>query len=139
VLNFGSFFFLAPPNNAATVGPGTAVQFPQNGPGGAVITRLSASTFQLANIGTYEVSWQVSVTEPGQLDLRLNGAEQPNTVAGRATGTSQISNDVLITTTSVNSVVSVLNPAGETTALTITPLAGGTNPVSGWLVIKQIG
>jgi Collagen triple helix repeat (20 copies) len=146
VQNFGSFFLLSPNDVPATVAPGSAVPFPENGPlsnavGG--IRRLSSSTFDLPAIGTYEVSWQVPITEAGQLDLGLNSGggvvEQLTTVAGRATGTSQISNDVFITTTSVDNVLTVRNPAGETTALTVTPVAGGTRPVSGWLVIKQLG
>jgi hypothetical protein len=45
---------------------------------------------------------------------------------------------VLISTTAENSMLSVRNPVGNSTALTITPLAGGTRPVSASLVIKQI-
>ena len=140
IANFAEFFALMPGDNAATVAPGTAVDFPQNGPqGGSSITRLSASTFLLAVPGTYHVSFQVSVSEAGQLELTLNGAEQAYTVVGRATGTSQIVGDSLITVTNPASVLTVANPAGESTALTITPLAGGTDPVSASLVIEQLG
>jgi hypothetical protein len=146
VINFGSFFLLSPSDVPATVAPGAAVPFPENGPANNPangIRRLTASTFDLPAIGTYEISWQVSITEAGQLDLGLDSGggviEQLTTVAGRATGTSQIENDVFITTTAANTVLTVRNPAGETTALTVTPIAGGTRPASGWLVIKQIG
>lgn len=126
-----------PPDNAATVALGADVEFPQDGPASG-ISRASASTFTLAPIGVYEVSWQVSVTEPGQLVLALNGTELAYTVAGRSTGTTQISNHVLVATTSINSIVSVRNAAGGFTALTITPVAGGAQPVSASLVIKQL-
>lgn len=43
-----------------------------------------------------------------------------------------------ITTTVVNSAVTVRNPAGNPTALTITPSDGGTNPVAAHLVITQL-
>ena len=129
-----------PPDNALTVAPGTAVQFPQNGPTvGSSITRTGTSTFQLSAIATYNVSFVVSVTEAGQLGLSLNGAVLPYTVNGRATGTSQIVGQALVTTTAVNEILRVENPAGESTALTITPLAGGTDPVSATLVIQQAG
>jgi hypothetical protein len=36
-----------------------------------------------------------------------------------------------------NSVISVENPSGEAAALTITPVAGGTNPVSAHLTITR--
>ena len=58
-----------------------------------------------------------------QLLLTLNGQDLDYTVAGRATGTSQIVGMAIITTTVENSVLSVRNPAGNATALTITPLA----------------
>ena len=82
--------------------------------------------------------FQVSVAEAGQLDLTLNSVELAETVVGRATGTSQIVGISLVTTTVANSVLTVRNPAGNSTALTITPLAGGTDPVSAHLVITQI-
>jgi len=83
------------------------------------------------------VSFQVSITEAGQLMLKLNSAELGYTVVGRATGASQISGHFLVTTTRANSVLSVVNPTGNTT-LAITPRAGGTHPVSSTLLIEQI-
>lgn len=128
-----------PPDNAATVAPGTDVNFPQDGPNSGVgIARTSASSFNLPEIGTYQILFQVSVTDAGQLVLTLNGAELPYTVVGRATGTSQIVGMALVATTSINSVLTVRNPADNAAALTITPLAGGTEPVSAYLVIMQI-
>jgi len=139
VLGFADFFALMPPNNAATVAPNTDVSFPQDGPlSGTAITRVSASSFNLAAIGTYQVLFQVGVNEPGQLILTLNGADLPYTVVGRATGTSQIVGIALVQTSVINSVLTVRNPAGNAAALTITPLAGGTRPVSAHLVITQI-
>jgi hypothetical protein len=137
--SFAHFFALMPPDNAATVAPGTDVSFPQDGPtSGTDITRTGPSSFNLASIGTYAVNWQVSVDEAGQLILTLNGADLAYTVVGRATGTSQFSGATLITTTVINSILTVRNPAGNPTALTITPLAGGTRPVSASLVITQL-
>jgi hypothetical protein len=128
-----------PPDNAATVAPSTDVSFPENGPtSGTTITSTSPSTFNLSAIGTYEVLFQVSVTEAGQLILTLNGADLAYTVVGRATGTIQITGIALVNTTVVNSVLTVRNPAGNATALTITPVAGGTRPVSAHLIITQI-
>jgi hypothetical protein len=128
-----------PGDNAATVGIGTDVSFPQNGPSSiSSIARTAASAFKLSAVGTYQVIFQVSVNEPGQLDLTLNGEDLGYTVVGRATGTSQIVGMSLVTTTVTNSILTVRNPAGNSTALTITPLAGGTSSVSAHLVITQI-
>ena len=139
VLAFADFFALMPPDNAATVAPGTDVSFPQDGPtSGTDITRIGPSTFNLLTIGTYQVLFQVSVDEAGQLILTLNGADLAYTVVGRATGTTQIVGMALVQTTVSNSVLTVRNPAGNATALTITPLAGGTRPVSAHLVITRL-
>ncbi|MBP3541043.1 MAG: collagen-like protein [Clostridia bacterium] len=139
VLNYADFFALMPPDNAATVAPGTDVSFPQDGPNsGGGIARSGPDSFTLGDIGAYQVLFQVSVTEPGQLILTLNGEDLAYTAAGRATGASQIVGMAIVETTEVNSVLTVRNPAGTAEALTITPLAGGTRPVSAHLVITQI-
>jgi len=91
VINFADFYALMPPDNAATVAPGTDVSFPQDGPSsGSDIARTGPSSFNLSQIGTYQVLFQVSVTEAGQLSLALNGGDLEYTVVGRATGASQI-------------------------------------------------
>lgn len=137
---FAEFFALMPPDNAATVAPGTDVGFPQDGPliGTGEIARTGPSSFNLSSIGVYRVAFQVPVTEAGQLILTLNGADLAYTVTGRATGTSQIVGEALVETTSVDSVMTLRNPAGNSTALTITPLAGGTRPVSATLIIERL-
>ena len=128
-----------PPDNAATVAPGADVNFPQDGPtSGTTISRTGPSSFNLAAIGTYLVMFQGSMNEAGQLMLTLNGADLSNSVVGRATGTSQMPGMALVQTTVINSILTVRNPAGNSTALTMTPLAGGTRPVSAHLVITQI-
>ena len=133
VLNFADFYALMPGDNAATVAPGTDVSFPQDG-----LSRTSASSFNLGLVGTYQILFQVSVTEADQLVLTLNGDELDYTVVGRATGTSQIIGMALVTTTTANSILTVRNPASNAAALTITPLAGGTEPISAHLVITQL-
>ena len=72
-----------PPDKAATVAPGTDVEFPE--------------------IVTYQVLFQVSVNEAGQLILTLNGNDLKYSAVGRSTGTDQIIGLALVTTTSVNS------------------------------------
>ena len=139
VLSFADFYALMPPDNAATVAPGADVSFPQDGPNsGADITRLGADSFELGPIGTYQILFQVSVTEAGQLILTLNDEDLAYTVVGRATGASQIVGMALVETTTEDSVLTVRNPAGTAAALTITPVAGGPRSVSAHLVIMQI-
>lgn len=144
VLDFADFYALMPPDNAATVAIGGDVDFPNDGPssGTGLIARTGVDTFNLAEIGTYEVLFQVSVSEAGQLVLTLNSGagavELAYTVVGRDTGTSQIIGMALVQTTVINSILTVRNPAANPTALTITPLAGGADPVSAHLLITRI-
>lgn len=128
-----------PPDNVATVPAGTDVSFPQDGPNsGTGIVRAGDDSFTLGNIGTYQVLFQVSAAEAGQLMLTLNGADLPYTVAGRAAGGSQIVGMAIVETTAENAVLTVRNPEGTADPLTLSPRAGGTRPVSAHLVITQI-
>ncbi len=134
---FGCFYLLGPPDAAATIAAGSAVPFPENGPVNG-ISRVNNTDFTLPAIGVYEVIWQVSISEAGQLDLALNGVEQPQTVVGRSAGTSQIMGNALLQTTTPNTVLEVRNPAGNPAPLTVTPYAGGAQAATGTLVIKRI-
>jgi len=140
LLGFASFFGNAPPDYPATIAVGTHMDFPHTGPtSGVGITRSGVGTFNLAAIGTYEVFWQAGITEPAQLQLRLNSIAQDQTTASRASGATQITNSVLITTTVTNTILEVINPAGNSTALTITPSSGSlTHAPATSLVIKRL-
>ena len=139
VLAFADFFALMPPDNAGTITAGEDVAFPQDGPNsGTGISRESAVSFVLDEPGTYLVQFQVTPGEGGQLVLTLNGEELPYTVAGREAGAAQIVGMALITTTVADSVLTVRNPAGSNPPLTLTPSAGGTEPVSAHLIILQL-
>ncbi|MCE9538129.1 MAG: hypothetical protein K8R85_02795 [Bacteroidetes bacterium] len=127
-----------PGDNAATVAPGTAIDFPQDGETDGVIVRTSPSNFQLTAPGTYQVFFQVSVSEAGQLAIGIDGVEIARTLVGRASGTNQIVGMSIIKTTNPNSILTVLNSMGSAGAITITAIAGGTNPVSANLVIMRI-
>ena len=140
---YSEFFALMPPDNTSTVAAGAAVAFPQDGPNNGAIIRSGPGAFVLPSVGTYRVAFSVSVTEAGQLELTLDSGSGavalPYTVYGRATGTSQIAGEALVTTTVLNSDISLINPSGESTALTITPLAGGVAAVAASLVIERLG
>lgn len=121
-----------PTDYAATVAVKTAagtgrVPFPRNGPVLGGIVRVDASSFTLPAVGTYEVSFEVHTTEPGQLQLELQGADLPETVAVNMNPTSgghPIVCKTYITTGVINSVLAVVNCVGNSTALTITPADG---------------
>jgi hypothetical protein len=131
-ISYADFYALMPGDNTETIAQNALIQFPQNGPSkGSSITRLSASTFRLKE-GVYQVSFQASITEAGQLAIFINGIKYASSVVGRATGTSQLIGFSLINV-SENSILSINNPSNIT--LTLTPIAGGTQPVSAHLTI----
>lgn len=138
VLAFSEFYSL----NGETVAPGEPVAFFVQGPtdGSGDISSLggAGTVFELSSVGTYDVSFQVPITEAGQLELVLNGVAQGDTVVGRATGVTQIVENTLVQVTSVNSELEVINPSGESTALTVSTDAGGTLPSSASLIIERL-
>ena len=142
LVNYADFYALMPPDNSSTIAVGAPVFFPENGYASGNIFAASPSTFILGSIGTYNVTFQVSINEPGQLALTLNSGLGPilvaNSMVGRATGTSQIIGTCIIRTTVIDTILSVINPPNNSTALTITPLAGGTYAVSAHLIIVQL-
>lgn len=138
ILAYADFYALMPGDNAAAIAAGADVSFPQTGTVSSGIARASDTAFTLADPGVYLVLFQASITEAGQLVLTLNGAELSYTLAGRATGASQIVGMALVQTTTADSTLTVRNPEGTATALTLTPNAGGTDPASAHLIITRI-
>ncbi|MEO6221269.1 MAG: hypothetical protein ABIO81_12625 [Ginsengibacter sp.] len=139
ILAFAEFYAVMPPNNPGPVFPGAFVEFPNAGPNsGNGIVAANPNTFILSDIGTYMVSWTVSVNEPGQLALSLNGIIVPYSVSGRSAGSTQITGNAIISAPAANSILRVFNPPGNSTPLTITPFAGGNNPVAATLIITRI-
>jgi hypothetical protein len=114
---------------AARTSAGTGrVPFPRDGPAFAGVVRIDASSFTLPAIGTYSVSFHVHTTEAGQLQVELNGAALPETVAAdmnpTAGGHLIGASNLLVTTTAINAVLAIINPSGNSPALTITPADG---------------
>lgn len=143
ILDFGDFYALqggAFNDNPAPIAQNVAVNFPQNGPSTAGITRATSSTFNLAVIGTYLVLFQVDVVSSGQLGLRLNGGIIADSIVGRATGSSQITGISLVNTTTSNSVLEVINPQITTAVVVATNdnVIAPSQPGSAHLVIIRI-
>ena len=139
-LQFADFFAIMPFDNPLAILAGAPVAFPENGPSNGGIIRVGPASFLLPAIGIYLVQFQASLLEPApgsQLELSLTpGGPIANSVAGRATGTTQIVGISLVTTTTPNTILQVINPSGNT-SLTLEQFAGDTtlSPVSAHLVI----
>ena len=135
IAEFASFNGTSAAGDPTVVAQNTAVPFPNATAGTTGITRLTNTSFNLAEPGEYLVQFKVNSNEAGQLGIALNGAVQPNTTFGTATANGSIDGASIITTTAPNTELSIVNP--NATSITITPDAGGTNPtVSALNIIK---
>jgi hypothetical protein len=134
-VNFADFYALMPGDNISSVPIGGAIAFPRTDiPNSIIIAGINQ--FILPDAATYEISFQVSVSEPTQLGISLNGFLVPASVVGRATGTTQLTGLSLITTTLPYTSLNIVNTGYA--AITLPPMAGGINPVSAHLIIKKL-
>lgn len=135
ISEYASFYALAPNDNPTAIAQNTAVAFPNTTASTTGITRLTNSTFNLADTGTYLIMFKVNTNTAGQLGIAVNGAVQPSATFGNAADDGIIEGKTIITTTAANTVLSIVNPI--TTAVTVTPSAGGTEAtVSDLTIIK---
>jgi len=139
VASYADFYALMPSDNPCPIYPGCAVEFPNDGTiSGTEISRICSKRFNLASAGTYQVSFDISISGRAQLALELDGNVLPETVVGRSEHCTQLSGTFLVTTTQPNQVLSVNNPPSECHSDCITPYAGGNLPVSAHLVIIKM-
>lgn len=135
ISEYASFYALAPNDNPTAIAQNTAVEFPNSSASTTGITRLTNSTFNLADTGTYLIMFKVNTNTAGQLGIAVNGAVQPNATFGNAADDGIIEGKAIITTTAANTVLSIVNPIA--TSVTVTPSAGGTEAtVSDLTIIK---
>ena len=135
ISEYASFYALAPNDNPTAIAQNTAVAFPNTTASTTGITRLTDSTFNLADTGTYLIMFKVNTNTAGQLGIAVNGAVQPSATFGNAADDGIIEGKTIITTTAANTVLSIVNPIATT--VTVTPSAGGTEAtVSDLTIIK---
>jgi len=156
--SYGMFYGLTagtgnggPTDYAATVAVKTAagtgrVPFPRNGPSlGGIVSSAGPSTnvdqVTIPAAGTYEISYFVHTTEPGQLQLEVNGVDMADTVSANMNPTAggHPIGGAYILTVGAGAVVAVVNCAGNATALTITPASGNhTHANTQYLNVKRL-
>jgi len=131
-IGYAYFYAIMPNDNPDEINPGDAVTFIREGPSSGIVTPNIGMTgygFDIQTTGLYMITMCASITEIGQLVLCINDNEQPETVVGRDTLTSQIIG-INIIRAFTGDVISIRNPSTNTGNLTITPSAGGVTPVS---------
>ena len=114
-------------------GAGQPMQFSQDAIPNSIITRLSPSSFNLPDIATYEITFLATISGSVQLAISLNGIVVASSVVGRTATNSQVLGTSLITTTAVNSSLSIVNNNVPFSASVSTP-----GNISAHLIIKKL-
>ncbi len=133
---------------SAVILPGAPVPFPRDGFISGGITRINSTSFLLPIIGTYKISWYLQTTEYGQSQLSVNNGDGFEFIASSVVsdqnpteGGHPMSGCDIITTTSNDAEVMVVNPVGNepSAGLTVTPFDGAqTHANVPFLIIKRI-
>jgi len=125
---------------SGNLSPGSGIPFAQNGPNSGSILRITNTSFQLTNVGIYEVMIQVPIQNSGQVIIALNGVEQPYTVAGGSMSGNnpQIVQKVYVQTTAANTLLEVRFPTGNTGTMKVVNSNGGNAAVSAHLIITRV-
>ncbi|MBK7473631.1 MAG: hypothetical protein IPI73_26340 [Betaproteobacteria bacterium] len=176
VVEFGSFFGMtAGPGNIGvndypatiaisaagpSVAAGSALNFPRaSAPavGGIAInnpgpTQTDNTEFILPSVGTYRVTWHISVDEPAQWSLWINTAPNPGggglfsevsaasgapASVGHSAGSAQLVGDVVFRNSVANSAIQSRNYAAPT-SVTVTTVPGGTRAQAVSLIIQRL-
>lgn len=135
---FAGYYATAPSDNPNPIAASQAVAFPRIAATMGGISQTSPTTFSIATPGVYQVNYNVSSSTPGQLQIELNGTPLANTVTGTPAANGNIVGNSIITTTVPNSTLRIINPAGNTNNVTITPSAGGIDPTVSQLNIEKL-
>ena len=131
-------------DNPDPIEAGESIKFPSPAinPYGSIqrLSGSSASEFVLPAKGVFEITYEVTIQNTGELVIVLNGTELSMTVVGKSGGGQIIGMAIISTPVGVPSVLSINNPS--------TAVAGGlkvdeatgalTQPLSCHLIIKQL-
>ena len=138
MLSFADFFAFNSEEEAAILRPGEDFVLPENGASGGGITRVSESSFQLADTGHYLMMFHVTTIQTPKLGLTLNGELLDYTVAGRPSGGSQIVGMTVVTVSQENSVVTLRYPEDESDNTGVLPAENPREDTTSHLVIVQL-
>jgi hypothetical protein len=131
-------------DNPEKIEPGNAINFPKPliNPYGSIqrLSGTSTNQFVLPPSSVFEIMFEVTIQNTGELVIVLNGEELSMSVVGKPGGGSVVGM-AIITTPSVNpSVISINNPStAKSGGLKVDEATGDlTEPLSFNLIIKQL-
>lgn len=139
VADYATFAALAPSDNANPIAPGGTVAFPTTVVNSGAITKLTDSTFNLADEGNYFVTFTTTTANAGQFRLLLNATPLTySTVGTNQEGGGTIVITTIVPVTTPNSVLRVINPANNQTSVRIRTNAGDASATATQLTIIKI-
>jgi hypothetical protein len=138
--NFAQYYAPVDAYAYLIVAPNANVPFEQEGPHQGTISRATPTTFTLGTVGTYRVAFDSSSAGgQAQLQLMVDDIAVPYATFGHwggCCGDMQVSGEALITTTVVNSTLSIRNVGGSDMYLESNIGVAGQSAAS--LVIQQL-
>ena len=130
-------------DNPEPIEPGYAISFPSPdvNPYGTIQRITGSSTqFSLPPDSVFEITFQVTVQNTGELVVVLNGNELLMTVVGKSGNGAIVGMSIVATPSGSTSTLSINNPSSAVSGgLKIDSATGAlTKPLSCHLIIKQI-
>ena len=139
MLGYTDFFAVNAEEEAINLQPGEDFAFPDNGVITGGISRISESSFNLADTGNYLVMFVVTTIQTPKLGLTLNGELLAYTVAGRPSGVSQIIGMTIVNVSEENSVLTLRYPDEESNDAGVIPTESLSSDTTSHLIIVQLG
>jgi hypothetical protein len=129
-------------DNPDAINPGDAISFPSPAINPFGIQRYGTSTteFVLPPDSIFEIIFQVTIQNTGELVVVLNGNELIETVVGKSGGGVVVGTCIIFTPSSINSVISINNPStANAGGIKVDEPSGAlTQPLSCHLIIKKL-
>jgi hypothetical protein len=130
-------------DNPDAILPGESIQFPSpiiNTYGSIQRIAGSSTQFELPPGGLYEITFQVPVSNTGELVVVLNGIELLYTVVGKPGSGLIVGMSIVATPLIGNSIIAISNPlTAPIGGLQVDAATGAlTLPISCHLIIKQL-
>ena len=139
-IGIGQDFFAVNESTAtANLQPGEDYPLPEDGANsGNGISRISETSFRLAEPGSYQVMFCVTTIQTPKLALTLDGEVLDYSVAGRPSGGSQIVGMTIVPTTQPDSVLTLRYPDEESNGEEAVPAENPRIDTTSHLVIIRL-
>jgi hypothetical protein len=129
-------------DNPNAIEPGFAINFPSPtvNPFGIQRNGTSTSEFVLPPNSVFEITFQVTIQNTGELVVVLNGNELIETVVGHPGGGAVVGMCIIVTPPTINSIISINNPSSaKPGGVKVDESSGAlTQPLSCHLIIKKL-